>query len=247
VKTPVARKSFDDEVNDVLEVIQLWINSEFDAHFYKEAFPGDMGQKVQIEKECQAIIKTGSRGLQKLRLDYTFHAVSKLVAQCDKSPNQERVDLDAIHMVYWDQTQLLAMPCPRGIGYDPPVQVEPARKRPPVSKAEWEYIGRLLEITRSLDKPGIPKSLEGRLNDFTLQRPSIYVPFLADGRTNRSVFWSWVIVFVQELWLQFGTHDDFDLIPFLIKFYRCDFNVPVTVDMVDEVLSHLMLLSELLG
>lgn len=40
----VPRDSFDDEINDIIELIHLWINSGLDADFYQYAFPDDMTQ-----------------------------------------------------------------------------------------------------------------------------------------------------------------------------------------------------------
>jgi len=113
VRDPVPRNSFDVEINDALELIQLWINSGFDSEVYRQAFPGDVAEKVKIEQECQAIVRSGSqtpRDFQRLRLEYTFHVISEMIAQGERNLEHDTIHLDAIHMAYWDQIQMVAMP-----------------------------------------------------------------------------------------------------------------------------------------
>jgi hypothetical protein len=104
-RNPLQRNSFDNEVNDTLELAHLWLCSGFDAEFYRAAFPSEM---VRTRREWEAVSMaqfTRSPPFQRFRLEYTFYLVMEMIANYHEIPSTAHNGggsyLNSIHEKYW--------------------------------------------------------------------------------------------------------------------------------------------------
>ncbi|PMD29579.1 hypothetical protein L207DRAFT_642337 [Hyaloscypha variabilis F] len=104
-RKPISRDSFDDEINDAIDSVYLWINSGLDSDFYRQAFPGDVAETTE---QCEVILRTGMQsmaGIQRVRLEYASKLVLEIVSRSNEVNPSEGLDLGLIHekyyMYYW--------------------------------------------------------------------------------------------------------------------------------------------------
>jgi hypothetical protein len=109
MKTPIPRSSFNEKINDIIDLVYLWINSGLEADFYKDAFPSDA---TAVKQESESVIIARNRRLgsiQKLGHDYIFRLVLEMAVKYSEGDQLEGKDLRSIHQDHWDRCQLLAL------------------------------------------------------------------------------------------------------------------------------------------
>jgi hypothetical protein len=109
VRTPIPRNSFDDEINDIIELVHLWINSGLDADFYKNAFPGEM---TRTKEQSESVFQAGNNRLspiQRLRHEYAFQLVLEMMSKRNSKDWLEGKYLDEIHHGHWERCQTIAL------------------------------------------------------------------------------------------------------------------------------------------
>jgi hypothetical protein len=115
IQTTIPRSSFDNEINDIIELIHLWIHSGLEAGFYRNAFPGNITQTIE---QSESLFQAGNgktRSLLRLTHEYVFQLVVETTARLHEEVLVEERHLDSIHRYHWAQCQLLALSSTIGI------------------------------------------------------------------------------------------------------------------------------------
>lgn len=109
MKKPIPRSSFDEEINDIFELVHLWVSSGLEADFYTDAFPSDT---TAVKQQCDSVFNAGNRkvgSIQRLRHEYILRLVLEMAAKCSGEDWLEGKDLHSIHQTHWERCQLLAL------------------------------------------------------------------------------------------------------------------------------------------
>jgi hypothetical protein len=109
IRTPIPRSSFDSEINDIIELVHLWIHSELDLDFYQNVFPSNMNQAIE---QCYSLFQAGNRekrSFERLRHEYVFRLVVEMTARKNEEVLLEGNYLDSIHQHHWEKCQHLAL------------------------------------------------------------------------------------------------------------------------------------------
>ncbi|KAI9644401.1 hypothetical protein NHQ30_007758 [Ciborinia camelliae] len=104
----IIRQSPDTEVNDVLDLVNLWIESGLSLEFYQDIFPGELDN---MEKSCKAVFQPGNirlSGFEKLRHEYVYTLVIKMFEEYTTDQCQVRYSLHDVHANHWDRYQGMA-------------------------------------------------------------------------------------------------------------------------------------------
>jgi hypothetical protein len=97
LETPLPRSSFDEEINDILELVHLWLNSGLEADFYKDAFPSDTTAIKQRSESVFNAVNRRTVSLERLRHEYILRLILEIMAKCSGEDWLEGKDLYAIH------------------------------------------------------------------------------------------------------------------------------------------------------
>jgi hypothetical protein len=109
LKTLLPRSSFDGEINDILELVHLWLNSGLEADFYKDAFPSDT---TAIKQRSESVFNAANRrkmSLERLRHEHILRLVLELMVKCSEEDWFEGKDFFAIHQDHWESCQYIAL------------------------------------------------------------------------------------------------------------------------------------------
>jgi len=99
----VSRESFDDEVNDVLELVQLCIYGGLDAQAVWEALPGFGGSEF---KSHPNVARALSHGFHFRRARYVGRLTNEMITYLGSSKNMDkRLSLTDVHQDYWEECQ----------------------------------------------------------------------------------------------------------------------------------------------
>ncbi|KAM3087802.1 hypothetical protein ACMFMG_001872 [Clarireedia jacksonii] len=107
----IIRQSFDDEINDVVDLVTLWVEGQLSADFYQDLLH-DIAPKTnghEVEK-----MSGGSRNSEvcfhRLRVEYAQVLAIAIVRESERpSKSKEHTNyLDRVHQAYWDQFRELA-------------------------------------------------------------------------------------------------------------------------------------------
>jgi len=109
LETPLPRSSFDEEINDILELVHLWLNSGLEADFYKDAFPSDTTAIKQRSESVFNAINRRTVSLERLRHEYILRLILEIMARCSGEDWLGGKDLYAIHQSHWERCQHIVL------------------------------------------------------------------------------------------------------------------------------------------
>lgn len=109
LETPLPRSSFDEEINDILELVHLWLSSGLEADFYKDAFPSDTTAIKQRSESVFNAVNRRTVSLERLRHEYILRLILEIMAKCSGGNWLEGKDLYAIHQNHWERCQHIVL------------------------------------------------------------------------------------------------------------------------------------------
>jgi hypothetical protein len=95
------RKSFDDEINDAIEIVHLWLSSGFNVDFCGDTIPEGAISTMELSQALIPIDCDRNRAFHEFRLWYAAQLIIEMVNRSSSSCCNLGASLDPIHELYW--------------------------------------------------------------------------------------------------------------------------------------------------
>ena len=95
------RKSFDDEINDAIELVHLWLISGFNVDFCDDTIPEGAISTKELSQILIPIDCDRNRAFHEFRLRYATQLMTEMVNRSSSNCCNLGASLDPIHELYW--------------------------------------------------------------------------------------------------------------------------------------------------